>query len=72
MSRRLAHRPRYRSMGQPIPASLNARQAFFHSRWTYRRQTPIYEKHALGYALSRIPLHYRHMSQLIVHQTAWL
>ena len=66
MSRRIAHRPRYRNTQSRIQPSLNARQNMFYSRWAYRRQQLTYEKHALGYGLSLIPLSYRLMKTIIV------
>ncbi|HLZ56488.1 MAG TPA: hypothetical protein VKR06_06025 [Ktedonosporobacter sp.] len=66
MSRRIAHRPRYRNQQQRIPPSLHARQNLFYSRWAYRRQQLAYEKRPLGYGLSLIPFGYRLMKTLIV------
>jgi hypothetical protein len=67
LSRRIAHRPRYRNIRQFIQPSERSRQHFFRTRWTYRRQTTDYEKHPLGYGLSLIPvpLRYRLMNSLI-------
>ena len=59
MSRRIAHRARYRNMRQFPLFSPRSRHDFFRIRWTYRRQTPLYEKHALGYSLSLIPIDFR-------------
>jgi hypothetical protein len=59
MSRRIAHRPRYRNMRQLVQPQPHPRQNFFHTRWTYRHQKSSYEKHALGYRLSLIPISYR-------------
>ena len=58
MSGRIAHRPHYRTMRQSIPSYKNTRQAFFRTRWSYRCQSPAYEKHPLGYQLSLIPFRY--------------
>ncbi len=67
MSRRIAHRPRYRDMRQFIQPSARSRQYFFRTRWTYRRQTIKYEKHPPGYGLSLIPVPLRsRLSSLIV------
>ena len=59
MSRRIAHRARYRNMRQFPLFPPRSRHDFFRIRWTYRRQTPLYEKHALGYSLSLIPIDFR-------------
>jgi len=59
MSRRIAHRPRYRSARQLIQPPQPSYKAFFRNRWTYRRQEATYEKHPLGYALTFIPVAYR-------------
>ena len=66
MSRRIAHRPRYRNVRQLVQPSQHARQNFFYTRWNYRRQTSSYEKHPLGYSLSLIPLGYRVMRTIIM------
>ena len=59
MSRRIAHRARYRNMRQfPLFFSRSRRDSFFIG-WTYRRQTPLYEKHTLGYGLLLIPIDFR-------------
>ncbi len=52
MSGRVAHRPHYRHMRQFVPSYKSTRQSFFRTRWSYRRQSPSYEKHPLGYRLS--------------------
>lgn len=72
MSRRIAHRPRYRSMQQLVQPTHRFRQYFFRTRWSYHRLAPDYEKHALGHGVSRIPLHYRLAQHIIVHQAALL
>ncbi len=59
MSRRIAHRPRYRTMHRPVQISPNARHLFLHTRWVYRRQKPLYEKRPLGYGLALLPFGYR-------------
>ena len=59
MSRRIAHRARYRNMRQFPLFFPRSRHDFFRMRWTYRRQTPLYEKHVLGYSLSLIPIEFR-------------
>jgi hypothetical protein len=66
MSRRIAHRPRYRNMRHLILSSPRSRQDFFHLRWLHRRQTSHYEKHALGYGISLIPVNYRLVHGLIM------
>jgi hypothetical protein len=56
MSRRLAHRPRYRHLEQTVQTSLHSRQYVFNSHWTYRRQdASAFEKRPLGYSLSLLP-----------------
>ncbi len=65
MSRRLAHRPRYRSLQHSMQPGLHSRQNFFRLRWSYRNRTPIYEKHAPGHSLSLIPLKHR-LAQYII------
>jgi hypothetical protein len=59
MSKRIAHRARYRNMRQFPLFFSRSRRDFFSIRWTYRRQTPLYEKRALGYGLSLIPIDFR-------------
>ncbi len=66
MSRRIAHRPRYRSMRQLIPPSLHSQKSFFRDHWAYRRQDASYEKHPLGYRLSLIPVGYRLLPTLFL------
>jgi hypothetical protein len=58
MSRRIAHRPRYRNMRYLPLSSPRSHRDFFRIRWMYRRQEPLYEKHELGYGLSLIPISY--------------
>ncbi len=71
MSRRIAHRPHYRSTQQLVLSTTpSARKSFFNARWTYRRQKPVYEQHTPGSSLSRIPLQYRLMQQIIVYPLA--
>jgi hypothetical protein len=59
MSRRIAHRARYRNMRHFTLFSPRSRHDFFSIRWAYRRQTPLYEKHTLGQGLSLIPIDFR-------------
>ena len=40
MSRRIAHRPRYRNVRQLVQPPQHSRQNFFYTRWAYRRRTP--------------------------------
>jgi hypothetical protein len=56
MSRRIAHRARYRNMRQFPLFFPRSRHDY---RWIYQRQTPLYVKHALGYRLSLIPIDFR-------------
>jgi len=56
MSRRIAHRPRYRHLEQNPQTSFHSRHHSFPTRWTYRRpNTHDFEKHQLGYSLSLLP-----------------
>lgn len=56
MSRRLAHRPRYRNLRHLSPLPLPAQKSFFRTRWTYRQQTiTYYQKHSLGQGLLSLP-----------------
>jgi hypothetical protein len=64
MSRRIAHRPRYRHTYQSARPLLRSRQNFLKTRWTYRRQNVLYEKRALGYSLSLIPVGYRFLHSM--------
>lgn len=57
MSRRIAHRPRYRNMRHLAQSSLSTRQEFFPRHWTYRRQTLLYPQPILGQGLLLIPFH---------------
>lgn len=59
MSRRIAHRPRYRHLPQQVQTPLRTRQRFFNAHWTYRRQGIDFEKHPFGYRLSLLPWGYR-------------
>lgn len=58
MSGRIAHRPHYRHMHRSISSYNAARQPFFRTRWSYRRQSLSYEKRPLGYSLALIPFGY--------------
>lgn len=55
MSRRIAHRPRYRDMRHLNKPSLRTRKEFFRQNWTYRRQTIAYQKISLGQGLLFLP-----------------
>ncbi len=66
MSDRIAHRPRYQSIRRRIQPSRLSEKDFFRNRWAYRRQTPHYEKHALGYGISFVPLGYKFVRGLLV------
>ncbi len=59
MSNRIAHRARYRNMRQFPLFFPRSRHDSFSMRWTYRRQTPLYEKRAPGYGLLLIPIDFR-------------
>ncbi len=57
MSRRIAHRPRYRNMRRVIQPPPRTRKDFFPTRWTYRRLIHTYQKPVLGQGLLRIPFY---------------
>jgi hypothetical protein len=56
MSRRIAHRARYRNMQQLVPPFKDSQQAFLRPRWSYRSQQPHLKIRPLGYSLSLLPL----------------
>ncbi|HET9919842.1 MAG TPA: hypothetical protein VFQ30_08385 [Ktedonobacteraceae bacterium] len=56
MSRRLAHRPRYRNLHHFSRFPLPTQKAFFHTSWAYRRQTFHHEQRTVGQGLLSIPL----------------
>jgi hypothetical protein len=67
MSSRIAHRPRYRTMRQLAQqTSRHVCRDFLATRWSYRRQTPLYEKRPLGYSLSLLPLGYRFLQGVLI------
>ena len=68
MSRRIAHRPRYRSTRQIISPPHTSHRTFFRERWSYRRRDFTYEKRSLGYGLSFVPFGYRLAQRIIVPQ----
>ena len=57
MSRRIAHRPRYRDMRHLSQPSLRTRQEFFRQCWTYRRWNLSYPKPILGQGLLLVPFY---------------
>ena len=57
MSRRIAHRPRYREMRHLSQPSLRTRKEFFPRRWTYRRLNFSYQKPSLGHGLLFVPVY---------------
>jgi len=57
MSRRIAHRPRYREMRHLSQPSLRTRKEFFPRRWTYRRLNFSYQKPTLGHGLLFVPIY---------------
>lgn len=65
MSRRIAHRPRYRSMSQFVQPSRTSRQHYLATRWSYRKQQPRYNKRPLGYRLVLQPFCHRLMGLII-------
>lgn len=66
MSRRIAHRPRYRAIHRLAQVSQYARRDFFTKHWVYRHQHTEFKKHPLGYGLSLIPISYRLMQGVLV------
>ncbi len=68
MSRRIAHRPRYRSTRQIISPPHTSHRTFFRERWSYRRQDLAYEKRPLGYGLLFVPFGYRVVQRMLVPQ----
>jgi hypothetical protein len=58
MSGRIAHRPHYRHVQQGISSYKSTRQSFFRTGWSYRRQSPSFEKHPWGYRLALLPFGY--------------
>ena len=63
MSRRIAHRPRYRDMRYLSQSSLRTHKDFFRQRWTYRPQNLAYSKPILGKGLLLVP-YYRFVHSL--------
>ena len=57
MSRRIAHRPRYRDMRHMSQPSLRTRKEFFRQRWTYHHQNLAYSKPILGQGLLLVPFY---------------
>jgi hypothetical protein len=66
MSRRIAHRPRYRTIHQLVHISQCARRDFFTKHWAYRHQHTEFKKRSLGYGLSFIPVTYRLVQGVLV------
>ena len=57
MSRRIAHRPRYRDMRHLSQPSLRTQKEFFRQHWTYRRLNLSYPKPILGQGLLLVPFY---------------
>ncbi len=57
MTRRIAHRPRYRNVAPPTSRITHARKDLFHTRWAYRRFTLPYTRPRLGQALLLSPVY---------------
>lgn len=55
MSRRIAHRPRYRDMRHLVQPSQRTRKDFLRQKWAYRRSTLAYQKISLGQGLLLLP-----------------
>jgi hypothetical protein len=68
MSRRIAHRPRYRSPQQIVFPPRTSYKSFFRERWSYRRHDLAYEKRSLGYGLLFVPFGYRLMQKIAIPQ----
>jgi hypothetical protein len=68
MSRRLAHRPRYRNLRHLSPLPLPTQKSFFRTRWAYRQESSIhYQKRPLGQGLLSIPFP-RFIHSVILHR----
>lgn len=65
MSRRIAHRPRYRHLRSIPQPSLRSHKDFLRNRWTYRRQGIPFQKRTLGQGLLLIPWGYRLVQGLV-------
>ena len=65
MSRRIAHRPRYRHLRSIPQPSLRSHKDFFRNRWAYRRQGISLQKRTLGQGLLLIPWGYRLVHGLV-------
>lgn len=65
MSRRIAHRPRYRHLRSIPQPSLRSHKDFFRNHWTYRRQGIPFQKRTLGQGLLLIPWGYRLVHGLV-------
>jgi hypothetical protein len=59
MSKRIAHRPRYRHMQSVPQPPLRSHKDFLRNRWTYHRQLIPFQKRTLGQGLLLIPWGYR-------------
>ncbi len=57
MSRRIAHRPRYRNIPTMVRTTNYARKTFFPHHWMYRPLTIPYQKRLPGQGLSLLPFH---------------
>jgi hypothetical protein len=67
MSRRIAHRPRYRHMRSVPQPPLRSHKGFLRTRWTYHRQLIPFQKRALGQGLLLIPWGYRLVQGIVGH-----
>jgi hypothetical protein len=65
MSDRLAHRPRYHGAFKHIHPTRYSNKDYLRTGWSYRRQTPKFEKHTPGYSLSFVPLGYKFVRGLL-------
>jgi hypothetical protein len=57
MSRRIAHRPRYRNIPTMVRPTGHSRKEFFSWHWTYRPLTIPYQKRLPGQGLRLLPFH---------------
>lgn len=57
MTRRIAHRPRYRNLPPQSSRVSHARKDLFYARWTYRRFKLTYTQPGLGHGLLLAPVY---------------
>jgi len=59
MSRRIAHRPHYRTVKNFPPPSSRSYKDYLQTRWTYRRFIIPHYRRTLGQGLLLLPLGYK-------------